>query len=356
MILVTGGTGNAGGGVLKGLLELGAEVRASFGRAQTQSAGWRRGCRRSQRSESLRGRCRGQCCLPPPERLRGHREDPGRDGAGVVLMVLLSSSAAPTGNLRERRGEISHPLRAGRRASQLPWTFLQPNSLASNAYRWLPQLEQGNVIRRLRPVPIATIDPDDLGAVAAARLLPTPTRAGPTGSGPRGTEPGGAGCDPRRGDRKDLHFEAQSDEEARAEMEKAMPREYVDAFFSFFAEGTSMRPRCCRPSRRFSDGGRERSSNGRRPMWRHSNDDTRGRPAVNAREGLTDQRSTEGRRARPIGPRVRSGAPLLQPSDRPSAGGDRRGGCSGGGPTLLALRVDEGLVIDLSRAGWRTSM
>jgi uncharacterized protein YbjT (DUF2867 family) len=37
---------------------------------------------------------------------------------------------------------------------------------------------------------------------------------------------------------RDLRFEAQSDEEARAEMEAAMPKKYVDAFFSFFVDGT----------------------------------------------------------------------------------------------------------------------
>jgi uncharacterized protein YbjT (DUF2867 family) len=37
---------------------------------------------------------------------------------------------------------------------------------------------------------------------------------------------------------RDLRFEAQSHEDARAEMGRAMPVEYVDAFFSFFADGT----------------------------------------------------------------------------------------------------------------------
>jgi hypothetical protein len=34
-----------------------------------------------------------------------------------------------------------------------------------------------------------------------------------------------------------LRFEGQSDAEARAEMSRAMPAEYVDAFFRFFSEG-----------------------------------------------------------------------------------------------------------------------
>jgi hypothetical protein len=36
---------------------------------------------------------------------------------------------------------------------------------------------------------------------------------------------------------RDLRFEAQSDADARAEMSAAMPEEYVDGFFSFFADG-----------------------------------------------------------------------------------------------------------------------
>ena len=37
---------------------------------------------------------------------------------------------------------------------------------------------------------------------------------------------------------RELRFEAQSDDEARAEMSETMPPEYVDAFMAFFAEGT----------------------------------------------------------------------------------------------------------------------
>ena len=71
------------------------------------------------------------------------------------------------------------------------------------------------------------------------RLLPTPTRAGTYRlSGPEALSLAAQVAILAEATGRDLHFEAQSDEEARAEMEKAMPREYVDAFFSFFAEGT----------------------------------------------------------------------------------------------------------------------
>jgi uncharacterized protein YbjT (DUF2867 family) len=36
---------------------------------------------------------------------------------------------------------------------------------------------------------------------------------------------------------RDLRFEAQTNDEAKAEMRAAMPAEYVDAFFRFFVDG-----------------------------------------------------------------------------------------------------------------------
>jgi uncharacterized protein YbjT (DUF2867 family) len=86
---------------------------------------------------------------------------------------------------------------------------------------------------------VATIDPDDLGAVAAAAL----TSGAHEGealrlSGPESLRPADqvavvAGVLGRQ-----LRFEAMSDDEARAEMSEGMPPEYVDAFMSFFADGT----------------------------------------------------------------------------------------------------------------------
>ncbi|MFZ0379465.1 MAG: hypothetical protein WCD11_15800 [Solirubrobacteraceae bacterium] len=36
---------------------------------------------------------------------------------------------------------------------------------------------------------------------------------------------------------RELHFDGQTNEEARTEMSAAMPAEYVDAFFRFFVDG-----------------------------------------------------------------------------------------------------------------------
>jgi uncharacterized protein YbjT (DUF2867 family) len=88
-------------------------------------------------------------------------------------------------------------------------------------------------------VRVAVIDPYDIAAVAARAL----TSAGHEGrtyrlTGPQALLPA---------DRvrvlgailgRNLRFEAQPDAEARAEMSASMPAEYVDAFFSFYADGT----------------------------------------------------------------------------------------------------------------------
>jgi len=59
---------------------------------------------------------------------------------------------------------------------------------------------------------------------------------------------------------RDLRFEAQGDEEARAEMIAAMPAKYVEAFFNFYADATldeskvspAVRALTARPPRSFA--------------------------------------------------------------------------------------------------------
>jgi uncharacterized protein YbjT (DUF2867 family) len=110
----------------------------------------------------------------------------------------------------------------------------------SNTLRWAPQLRAGDVIRApFADVPVATIDPADVAAVAAAALS-SRDHVGRSYrlSGPESLRPADQvrvlsvvlGREPR--------FEGQSHDEARAEMGETMPAEYVDAFMSFFADGT----------------------------------------------------------------------------------------------------------------------
>jgi uncharacterized protein YbjT (DUF2867 family) len=242
VILVTGAAGNAGGGVVDGLVGLGAEVRAAV---------------RPGSEEQLPGGVEAAATdLNDPDSVRRAAEDAtaafllsgyeGIDGSlaslrdgGVERVVLLSSSAAPTGKLDNAIAAYHIRSEQAVRESGLRWTFLRPNSFMSNAYRWLPQLENGDVIRApFGDVAISVIDADDLGAVAA-RALTTPDHEGRTYrlSGPEALRPAEQVAILAKYCGRDLRFEGQADEEARAEMEQAMPRAYVDAFFEFFSEG-----------------------------------------------------------------------------------------------------------------------
>jgi uncharacterized protein YbjT (DUF2867 family) len=241
MILVTGASGNAGGGVINGLLELGADVR---GLVRPGSEG-----ELPDGVEAAAGDLNDPESLPLGDvsavfLLSGYegieRSLALMGEAGVERVVLLSSSAAPTGNLDNAVARYHILSERAVSESGLPWTFLRPNSFMSNAYRWLPQLEKDDVIRGpFGEVAISTIDPDDLGAVAA-RALTTDEHQGKTYrlSGPEALRPGEQVAIMAKYTGRDMRFEAQSDDEARAEMEGQMPKEYVDAFFEFFSDGT----------------------------------------------------------------------------------------------------------------------
>jgi uncharacterized protein YbjT (DUF2867 family) len=126
------------------------------------------------------------------------------------------------------------------RDSGLAWTILRPAAFMSNTFQWLPQLRAGDVVRApFAQVRAAVTDPADIAAVAALAL----TEPGHEGriyelSGPQPLTPADRVAILGQVLGRDLRFEAQSDEEARAEMIAAMPAKYVDAFFNFYADGT----------------------------------------------------------------------------------------------------------------------
>jgi len=243
VILVTGATGNAGGGVINGLLEVGAKVRAAVrpGSEADLPDGVEAAVVDLNEPGSVVEAAEGASAaflLSGYEGIDGSL--PRLADAGVERVVLLSSSAAPTGDLDNAVARYHILSERAVAASGLPWTFLQPNSFMANAYRWLPQLENGNVVHGpFGDVAISTIHPDDLGAVAA-RALTTAEHEGKTHrlSGPEALRPAEQVAIVAKYSGRNLTFEAQSDEVARAEMEGQMPKEYVDAFFEFFSEGT----------------------------------------------------------------------------------------------------------------------
>jgi uncharacterized protein YbjT (DUF2867 family) len=110
----------------------------------------------------------------------------------------------------------------------------------SNTLQWVPQLRAGDVVRApFAGVQVAMIDPSDIAAVAAAALT-APGHDGRvyTVSGPQALRPADRARILGEVLGRDLRFEAQPDDEARAEMAAAMPAAYVDAFFDFYVKGT----------------------------------------------------------------------------------------------------------------------
>jgi uncharacterized protein YbjT (DUF2867 family) len=158
----------------------------------------------------------------------------------VERVVLQSSSSVPTGDMGNAVARYHILAEQAVRDSGLAWTFLHPHSFMSNTLEWAPQLRAGDVVRAGFPdVAISTIDPLDVASVSAEALT-ADGHAGRTYrvSGPEALRPADRVAILARVLGRDLRFEGLSDEEARAEMEAKMPAQYVDAFFSFFVDGT----------------------------------------------------------------------------------------------------------------------
>jgi uncharacterized protein YbjT (DUF2867 family) len=240
MILVTGATGNIGGATLAALVASGRPVRA----LSRSERSWPEGV------EGVTGD------LDDPDSLI--RVADGVDAvfllsgyagterllaalaaAGAARAVLLSGSSAPSGDMGNAVARYQIESERIVQASGLEWTVLQPNSFMSNALEWVPQLAAGDVVRGpFGPVPIATIDPADIGAVAALAL----TQPGHAGRAYRLSGPESLLREEQvailgRVLGRKLRWEGWSNEQARRELEAQMPKPYVDAFFAFFVEG-----------------------------------------------------------------------------------------------------------------------
>jgi uncharacterized protein YbjT (DUF2867 family) len=267
MIFVTGARGNVGRELVRVLAESGEPVRALIRRDEDRA-------RLPPGAEGFVGD------LNDPPSLRAALDGvsgahllAGYDGlaellsamrkAGVERVTLQSSSAVPAGDMDNAVARYHIESERAIRDSGLAWTFIQPNSFITNTLRWLPQLQDGDSIRLpFADVPIATIDPADIAEVAALALT-TDRHEGRSYrlSGPESLLPAEQVAIVGRVLGRDLRFEALSNDEARAEMSAAMPEMYVDAFFSFFVDGTidestvlpTVEEVLGRPPRRFED-------------------------------------------------------------------------------------------------------
>jgi uncharacterized protein YbjT (DUF2867 family) len=241
MILVTGATGNVGGEVVQALARAEEPVRALV-RRPTPHLSAEQVVGDLDHPDSLAPALdgvRGVFLLP------GYRDMPGlltrMRQARVERVVLLSSLATIATDTRNVLSEYMIRSESAVQESGLAWTFLRPNAFMSNALRWLPQLRAGDTVRdAFGTVPVASVDPYDIAAVAVRALLDPghAERVYPL-SGPEALLPAERLAVLAEVLERDLRFHALSDEEGRADMAAAgVPEPYIQAFFSFYGDGT----------------------------------------------------------------------------------------------------------------------
>lgn len=175
--------------------------------------------------------------------LGGHKDMPGLltqiRAAGVEHVVLLSSRSVVGGSPTNAIVRMWMTSEDAVRSSGVGWTMVRPSGFASNALRWLPQLRAADLVRApFASAAIASIDPYDIAAVARVAL----TTAGHESrsyalSGPEALLPAQQVAILAKVLGRPLRFEAQPDDEARAELRHSTPEEFVDAFFRFFVAG-----------------------------------------------------------------------------------------------------------------------
>jgi uncharacterized protein YbjT (DUF2867 family) len=236
MIVVAGATGNVGREVLRHLVEAGADVTALV-RDPAKVPGVRAVVGDLTDPPSLAPALTGADALfllsgYSPEIFTVARE------AGVERVVLMSGGSAET---RDRGNAVARYMietEEALRASGLAWTIVRPRMFMTNTLQWADQIRTGVVRAPWPAVPNAVTDPADIAAVATKALVSAEHegREYPV-TGPEALRPGERVRILSEVLGREIHYEPQPDDEARAEMSAQMPTEYVDAFFSFYSAG-----------------------------------------------------------------------------------------------------------------------
>ncbi|MFE9555422.1 NAD(P)H-binding protein [Streptomyces sp. NPDC006703] len=247
MILVTGATGNVGSELVRILGELlggtGEEVHAlsRSGSPAGLPANARAVAGDLNRPESFAAslaEARALFLLPGYENMAATLAA-ARAGAGERV-VLLSGGSAGGGDLTNAVSRYMIESETAVRESGLPWTILRPRMFMSNSLEWAEQLRQGDVVRApFADVRAAVVDPYDIAACAAVALIGADHEGRiHTLSGPESLLPADRARILGEVLGRELRFEGVPDDEAYKEMSARMPVPYVDAFFSFYVDGT----------------------------------------------------------------------------------------------------------------------
>lgn len=263
MFVVSGATGNVGREVVTELVERGVPVRALV--RDPSAVAPRAGVELA----------RGDLTDPASARTALADADavfllPGYPGvaevaraAGARRIVQLSGGSAGSADRSNAVTEYMNQTETEMRESGLEWTVLRPVAFMSNALRWKSQIQAGDVVRLpFANVPLATVHPRDIAAVAAVAMVEDGHQSmiyRPTGPAALSLEEQVSILGAALG--RSLRFEAQSNDEARREMLKTTPPPYVAAFFDFYVNGsideTTVRPTVedvtGRPARTFRD-------------------------------------------------------------------------------------------------------
>jgi uncharacterized protein YbjT (DUF2867 family) len=241
MILVTGATGNVGGELVRQIVKSNRPVRALIRDGRKDNL-WDVEAVQGDlnKPESLRPAFRGVRAV---FLLGGYPDMPGilaeARRAGVEHVVLLSSRSVERGVPTNAVVSMWLKSEDAVRSSELSWTILRPSGFMSNALRWASEIRRQNVVRGpFAQAPIAVIDPSDIAAVALATITSNGHQSKIYAlSGPEALRPADQVRVLAAVLEKPLSFEAQPDDEAREEMAKSMPPDFVDAFFRFFVDG-----------------------------------------------------------------------------------------------------------------------